>query len=156
MRDSWEKTKSQEPLDESGRVDNYVTPIIPNISMLYYKLYQSIYTSVILCFQLFYADKLNTCVLHPFKGNNKVCKQNTNTHCAAGIAQKSYKALFSLWSLNQKNILKLIKQKSHADQKYWKHWKGSWNQRREIIKIMLILFCTNSKINTTFAFRLIL
>ena len=44
---------------------------------------------------------------------------------AIGIAQKSYKGLFPLWSLKKKDILKVTK-KNHADKKDWKHWEEFW------------------------------
>ena len=36
---------------------------------------------------------------------------------ATGIVQKSHKALFLLWSLKKKDILKLIKFKNHAEER---------------------------------------
>ena len=42
---------------------------------------------------------------------------------ATGIAQKNHKALFLLWSHKKKDILKLIKFKNHAEER-WKALEG--------------------------------
>ena len=43
-----------------------------------------------------------------------------------GITQKSYKALFLLWSLKKKRYIEIDKLKM-MQRKGWKHWKESWN-----------------------------
>ena len=68
------------------------------------------------------------------------------------IAQKSYKALFPLWSLKKWYIE--IKKKI-TQRKDRKPWKESWYCYREKGETILILFYMNSKKVANFVFGLI-
>ena len=70
---------------------------------------------------------------------------------ATGIAQKSYKALFSLWSLKKKDILKLINKKSRRG-KIEGIGKNLDIETKKKVKTILILFCMNSKKVAKFVF----
>ena len=59
-----------------------------------------------------------------------------------GIAQKCYKALFPLWSLKKKDILKLMNQKSRRE-KFENIEKNLDIETKK--KVKAILFCMNSK-----------
>ena len=70
---------------------------------------------------------------------------------ATGIAQKSYKALFPLWPLKKKDILKLINEKSCRG-KIEGIGKNLDIETKKKVKTIHILFCMNSKTVTKFVF----
>ena len=61
-----------------------------------------------------------------------------------GIAQKSYKALFRLWPLKKKYILKLINEKSRRG-KIESIGKNLDIEIKKKVKTILILVCMNFK-----------
>ena len=77
---------------------------------------------------------------------------------ATAIAQKSYKALFPLWSLKKKDILKLINSKSRRRkiERIGKNLDIETKilniETKKKVKIILILSCMNSKKVTNFVF----
>ena len=73
---------------------------------------------------------------------------------ATGIAQKIYKDLFPLWSLKEKDILKLINYKLRRG-KIESIGKNLDIETKKKVKTVLILFCINSKkLQMSFSYRL--
>ena len=68
-----------------------------------------------------------------------------------GIAQKSYKALFPLWSVNKKDILKINKLKICRG-KIENIGKNLDVETKKKVKTILILFHMNCKKVTNFVF----